>query len=158
VLKLLLATRLILPLCGAASGAVLSLAHGGGYGVGFAAVAGAALGLLLALLLLTVATLVGHAPTEEPPSDRRLRQLENDKQLLLRSIREIEFDAKLQRVSEAEAARLTEPLRQRAVRVLRDLDEARVAESRTVDQQIEREIERRLMADRRVGRDAAAPS
>jgi hypothetical protein len=150
--------RWILPLAGAAAGAALSLAGGGGYGFGFALVAGAALGLILALLLQAMATLVGHAPTAEPPSDRRLRQLENDKQLLLRSIREIEFDAKLQRVSNEEAAQLTEPLRQRAVRVLRDLDEARVAEGQTVKQRIEREVQRRLMAGRRTDRDATAQS
>ncbi len=50
---------------------------------------------------------------------------------------------------------LLEPLREHAIRLLRDLDEARVDKPHSVEEQIEREVARRLKAQ---GKAKSAPT
>lgn len=105
---------------------------------------GALLGWTLTLAIEGVLTWAGLLSGPARLDRRRLQQLERDKLLLLRAIKEIEFDAALQRLDPEEAAALAAPLRTRAVRLLRQLDEARQEGPLTVEQQIEREVSRRL--------------
>ena len=114
----------------------------------FAAFAGAAVGVLLAQVLGTLALLLSHLEPTEVTDDLRLRMLQQNKLLLLRTIREIEFDAELKRIDPEEAERLAQPVKQRAMRILRQLDELKAAgEDQTTDQQIEQEVRRRLRLD-----------
>ncbi|MBK8482652.1 MAG: hypothetical protein IPL40_16060 [Proteobacteria bacterium] len=139
-------TGWLLPLLLVAPGvALVARSGGGGTAIALAALAAAALGALLHLLLRSVGTLVGQLEQPPPAPDQRLRDLEREKLLLLRSIREINFDAGLQRLDEAQAAQLAAPLRQRALEVLQQLDAARLGQPPLLlDQQIERELKRRL--------------
>jgi hypothetical protein len=65
--------------------------------------------------------------------------LERDKALVLRSIKELEFDRAMGKVSEKDFAEMSGRLRARAARLLRQLDAGT-----GYREQIEREIERRL--------------
>ena len=65
--------------------------------------------------------------------------LERDKALVLRSIKELEFDRAMGKVSEKDFAEMSGRLRARAARLLRQLDAGA-----GYREQIEREIERRL--------------
>jgi hypothetical protein len=65
--------------------------------------------------------------------------LEREKTLLLRSIKELEFDRGMGKVSEKDFAEMTARLRARAARLMRQLDAGSVYR-----EQIEREIERRI--------------
>ena len=135
-----------LPLVLAGVGAILKGSGGltAGHSIGFAAALGAVLGLTLHFVLSSFATLVGQARVPKELSSRALMVLEHDKRVLLRSIKELEFDASLGRLSPEEAERLADPLKQRAVRLLRELDVARSAEGSSVDAQIQAELDRRL--------------
>jgi hypothetical protein len=102
-------------------------------------IGGALLGWAVGLFLESAAALLGLAV--EGPSESRLEELEREKETLLRGIKEIELDAALQKLSAEEAAWLTEPLQQKALGVLRELDQARL-EPRTVEERIEQELTR----------------
>jgi len=106
--------------------------------------AGAMLGWAIVLAVDAVLAMAGLRAGASRVSARRLLRLERDKVMLLRSIKEIEFDASLQRLSQEEAAELSAPLRAKALRLLRELDEARAQTPLTVEEQIERELTRRL--------------
>lgn len=139
-------TRWLLPLLLIVPGiTVVARGGGGGTEIVLAALAAAALGTLLHLLLRSLGTLLAHLDQPPPAPEQRLRELEREKQLLLRSIREVEFDAGLQRLDDEQAAQLVAPLRQRALQVLQQLDAARVGQAPArLDQQIEQELKRRL--------------
>ena len=151
--RVLLIARWLLPLGLGLAGAISSCASAGNRAstvtLVFSALVSAALGTLLYLLLHAVSLLVGLTSRSVQPSDHRLRLLELDKRLLLRAIKEIEFDAALKKISTEEADELIKPLRERAVRLLRELDEVKVDQSDDVEQQIDREIGRRLELRRR---------
>lgn len=70
---------------------------------------------------------------------RTRNALERDKTLVLRSIKELEFDRAMGKVSEKDFADMSARLRARAARILRQLDAAGGYRA-----QIEREIERRI--------------
>ena len=91
--------------------------------------AGILLGATLYTLLRGSGELLGHATPARRSASRRMRELQRDKQIVLRSIKEIEHDASLGKLDDADAERLISPLRQRALRLLQELDEARVSES-----------------------------
>ena len=76
--------------------------------------------------------------------------LEREKTLVLRSIKELEFDRGMRKVSEKDFAEMSARLRARAARLMRQLDAGSVYR-----EQIEREIEARL-GPREAGRVAAA--
>ena len=136
--------KLLLPAV-VAGAAVLVKVRAGQLGVplSLALLGGALLGWAVALVLEGTAALFGVRARDRSVGQRRLRQLERDKGLVLRSIKELEFDAKIQRLGEEETRALAAPLRQRATRLLREIDEARLEQPRGIDEQIEAELTRR---------------
>lgn len=136
--------RWLVPL-GTGGAVVLLWGHGQGVTpLVVAVLAGAMLGWAIVLAVEAVLSMAGLRAGASRVSARRLLRLERDKLMLLRSIKEIEFDASLQRLSQEEASELSAPLRARALRLLRELDEARAETPLNVEEQIERELARRL--------------
>jgi hypothetical protein len=123
-----------LPLLLTAIAAILQLRAGvSASGLALAMLAGLALGLLLDLLFKSLLTMLGQlAPRDERPTAARLAQLERDKRIVLRSLKDIEFDKSLGRVDEQTAKQISEPLRARAMRILRELDELRVGSAQHI--------------------------
>jgi hypothetical protein len=91
--------------------------------------------------LRTVLPLVGQPPEEAPEviGDRARAALEREKTLVLRSIKELEFDRGMGKVSEKDFAEMSARLRVRAARLMRQLDAGSIYRD-----QIEKEVERRL--------------
>jgi hypothetical protein len=85
--------------------------------------------------------LVGSADHESPSliGGRTRIALEREKQLVLRSIKELEFDFAMGKMSQADFDEMSGRLRRRAVGLMRQLDEGG-----GYREQIEREVERRL--------------
>ena len=91
--------------------------------------------------LRTVLPLVGP-PREDAPEalgDRARAALEREKTLVLRSIKELEFDRGMGKVSEKDFAEMSARLRSRAARLMRQLDAGSIYR-----EQIEKDVERRL--------------
>ena len=78
--------------------------------------------------------------------------LEREKTLVLRSIKELEFDRAMGKVSEKDFTEMSARLRARAARILRQLDAAG-----TYREQIEQEIDRRLGAPKTAARPRPLP-
>ena len=91
--------------------------------------------------LRTVLPLVGPQPDDssEVLGDRARAALEREKTLVLRSIKELEFDRGMGKVSEKDFGEMSARLRARAARLMRQLDAGSVYR-----EQIEKEVERRL--------------
>jgi hypothetical protein len=91
--------------------------------------------------LRTVLPLVGIERHEVPEmlGDRTRAALEREKTLALRSIKELEFDRGMGKVSEKDFAEMSARLRSRAARLMRQLDAGSIYR-----EQIAEEIERRL--------------
>ena len=85
--------------------------------------------------------LVGSSDPEAPPliGGRTRIALDREKQLVLRSIKELEFDFAMGKVSQQDFDEMSGRLRRRAVGLMRQLDEGG-----GYREQIEREVERRL--------------
>jgi hypothetical protein len=109
--------------------------------------------ILLGVLMATAA-LVGYAmlravrPLVSPEDDRTVMigqrtrvALEREKMLALRSIKELEFDRAMGRVSDEDFKEMSTRLRTRAARLMRQLDAGT-----GYREQIERELEKRLEA------------
>lgn len=110
-------------------------------------------GIILLSLIIFAAAYVGLAAlrtflplagivTDTGPEvlgGRTRAALEREKTLLLRSIKELEFDRGMGKVSEKDFAEMSARLRARAARLMRQLDAGSLYR-----QQIEREVERRL--------------
>lgn len=143
--RLLAATRILLPLGLAAVAAAIQLPLGGGFElVVIGTLAGAALGTFLHLFLVSLASLMGRAPALVAGAEH-LQQLERDKRIVLRTLKDIELDVALGRLVGGEAKTLSLPLRQRAMRILREIDQVRVSDARDpVIDEIERELARRV--------------
>jgi hypothetical protein len=96
------------------------------------------LGALRAFLPLT-----GRTPDEglEMLGGRTRAALEREKTLVLRSIKELEFDRGMGKVSEKDFVEMAARLRARAARLMRQLDAGSLYR-----EQIEKEVERRLGA------------
>lgn len=87
------------------------------------AAAGLTAGALYRMLLpLTSADL---STLEQPMTDRRRATLERDKALTLRSIKELEFDRAMGKLSQTDFDEMAGRLRQRAVTIMKQLDEGR---------------------------------
>ncbi len=137
--------RLVLPLLLALAAAALQIrAKQLGLPLLLAAAGGALLGYAAAFAVDSVAALTLRPTATPAPLDPRLQQLEQEKEMVLHSIKEIELDTALRKIAPEEAARLMEPLRQRALGLLRDLDRAQIAHPLPVEEQIEGEIARRI--------------
>jgi len=93
--------------------------------------------------LRTVLPLVGPQPddTAEVLGDRARAALEREKTLVLRSIKELEFDRGMGKVSEKDFGEMSARLRARAARLMRQLDAGSIYR-----EQIEKEIDRRILA------------
>jgi len=91
--------------------------------------------------LRTVLPLAGTLREEaaEAIGDRTRAALEREKTLVLRSIKELEFDRGMGKVSEKDFAEMSARLRARAARLMRQLDAGSLYR-----EQIEKEISRRL--------------
>ena len=91
--------------------------------------------------LRTVLPLVGPPPedTSEVLGDRARAALDREKTLVLRSIKELEFDRGMGKVSEKDFGEMSARLRARAARLMRQLDAGSIYR-----QQIEKEVERRI--------------
>jgi len=94
-----------------------------------------------AAALRTVLPLVGPPPEEAPEvlGDRARAALEREKTLVLRSIKELEFDRGMGKVSEKDFGEMSARLRSRAARLMKQLDAGSLYRD-----QIEKEVERRL--------------
>jgi hypothetical protein len=103
--------------------------------IGAAGVAAAALYRMLAPLALRD---VSHL--SEPPSARALAALEREKALVLRSIKELEFDRAMGKVSPKDFDEMAGRLRARAIALIRQVD----AGGSGYREMIERELQRRL--------------
>jgi hypothetical protein len=107
-------------------------------GIGGATLALAALALYRTLDPL-VRPDVGRA--ESPQAPARRRELERDKQAVLKAIREIDLDFQMRKISEADHRELTNRYRARALRIIRELDAG--DDFRTL---IEQELKSRIAA------------
>jgi len=94
-----------------------------------------------ATALRTVLPLAGSLPDDarETLGDRTRAALEREKTLVLRSIKELEFDRGMGKVSEKDFAEMSARLRARAARLMRQLDAGS-----PYREQIEKDIEQRL--------------
>src|SRR5205823_6426154 len=59
---------------------------------------------------------------EPPRAPARLRELERDKQAVLKAIREIELDYQMRKIAEVDYKEMLERYRTRAMRIIRELD------------------------------------
>jgi hypothetical protein len=137
--------RLVLPILLAGSAAAIKI-HAGQLGLPMVLVVigGALLGWAAVLLMGSAAMLFGQLPASSALPGGWRSELEREKSRVLRSIKEIELDAALKKIEAEEAARLVQPLRERAMSLLHELDHARLSESPTVEAEIEAELQRRL--------------
>lgn len=144
LLRLARVSRLVLPVLLAGAGAVIKLRGGALTSeLVLVLVAGGLLGWAIALAFESTMVLV-TGPRPEGISDRRLRELEREKEIVLRSIKDIELDAALHKLDEADAKELCQPLRQRALSLLYELDRAQANRPSSVEAAIAEELQRRL--------------
>jgi len=99
----------------------------------------------------TVQPIVEEGAADEPEmvGGRTRAALEREKTLLLRSIKELEFDRAMGKVSEADCQEMIGRLRARAVRLIRQLDTG----SEAYRELIEKELAARLQAGQPAGGD-----
>lgn len=95
----------------------------------------------------------GGLPPEELTAARRA-ELEREKKILLKAIKECEFDRDTGKLDSGEAAEAIGRYRGRAVEIMKLLDDQR---ERALEERIEKELARRLAAAEATGA-AAAPS
>ncbi len=123
-MSLIAFARWTLPLGFLGLGVVGGLRGGGIEGATFAGVAGATLGSLLYYLLCAIAVILGHLPSGQRDGVERSRPLELDRQLIARSVRDIELDHDLGKLDRQQADELATPLRERLRRLELEIDRA----------------------------------
>jgi hypothetical protein len=91
--------------------------------------------------LRTVLPLTGNIPDDDPEmlGQRTRAALEREKTLVLRSLKELEFDRGMKKLSEKDYAEMSARLRARATRLMRQLDAGSIYR-----EEIEREVAKRL--------------
>jgi hypothetical protein len=95
--------------------------------------------------------LVADAPVDEAPDEGHARQaLEREKALVLRTIKEIEFDHAMRKTATADYEEMRDRLRARAVRLMQQLDASGYREA------VERDLARRAPAPPAVAAPTAA--
>src|SRR4029078_6801798 len=120
--------------------------------------------VILLGFLMGTAALVGYAalralrPLVSPEEDRTVMvgqrtrvALEREKLLTLRSIKELEFDRAMGRLSDEDWAEMSGRLRSRAARLIKQLDAGA-----GYREQIERDLEKRIQGDARLKAPAEA--
>jgi hypothetical protein len=108
--------------------------------IGAAGVAAAGLYRMLAPLAAPESDVVNEAL-----SDRLRADLEREKMLTLRSIKELEFDRAMGKVSPQDFEEMVGRLRSRALGLMKQLDEGRASAYRAL---IERELQTRMVASK----------
>lgn len=147
-------TRFIYPAVvlalGAAVGGV-ALWSGGRQSVPFLVLATLALGWVVWLAFRAAQSLTKDAPVVdagEVVTGKRRKELEREKQALLKALKELDFDHQMGKVSDKDFADIGSTYRARAIRVMRQLDDA----GRDYEAMIEKEVAERakkpLAADR----------
>jgi hypothetical protein len=114
----------------------------------FLAAAAGLLGWIVWLLFGTARAMTGASAATETAvaTGRRRKELEREKQSLLKALKELEFDHEMKKISDKDFREIGAQYRGRAVRVMRQLDEAG-GEYRAL-------IERELQARRASGKSA----
>jgi hypothetical protein len=95
---------------------------------------------------------VGPDRVEAPQAPARLRELERDKQAVLKAIREIELDYQMRKIAEPDYREMVQRYRARAMRIIRELDAG--DNYRAL---IEDELKARLAVMSAAGAPSAAP-
>lgn len=112
--------------------------------------------VLTALALFRTLDPLVRADGEErslaPQAPARLRELEREKQLVLKAIREIELDYQMRKIAENDYKEMVQRYRARAMRIIRELD---VGENYKA--LIEQELKTRLEAVAKAGDAETAP-
>jgi hypothetical protein len=117
-------------------------------GLGWMALVGAAVLLVRAALTFDLTRQVDMA---EALSDRRRLELDREKKLLLKAIKEIEFDQGMGKIDDAEASITIERYRRRALEIMKllDVEDGGAA----YEQQIEKEVARRVARVKQVAQE-----
>ncbi len=100
---------------------------GGRSSVPFLVMATLALGWVVWLAFRAAQALVKEAPVVEAGAvvtGRRRKELEREKQALLKALKELDFDHQMGKVSDKDFADISSTYRARAIRVMRQLDDA----------------------------------
>lgn len=105
---------------------IAGAAMGGGSSVPFLAMATAVLGFVVWVVFRAAQALVREPAARETTvaTGRRRKELEREKQALVKALKELEFDHKMGKVSDKDFAEISGTYRARAVRVMRQLEEA----------------------------------
>jgi hypothetical protein len=131
-------------------------------GAPFVFVVGAALALCATLYLLARSAM---SVIIEPQADevrvatgRRRKELEREKQLLLKALKELAFDHEMHKISDADYEDITGQYRARAVRIMRQLDEGATAYRKQIEDELRaRRDKTEKKSDGAKGEPAAAP-
>ena len=100
---------------------------GGRSSVPFLVMATLALGWVVWLAFRAAQALVKEAPVAEAGAvvtGKRRKELEREKQALLKALKELDFDHQMGKVSDKDFADISSTYRARAIRVMRQLDDA----------------------------------
>jgi len=127
-----MAGRRLRMLAAALAGLVVAVVYGAlGPRLGFGpplillAMGGVTLGLCGLAMYRVIAPLLhpeASARAEASTTPVRIRELEREKQLVLKAIREIEHDFQMRRINDADYKAMSERYRARALRLMRDID------------------------------------
>jgi hypothetical protein len=111
----------------------------------FLVLAGSFLIWLTWLLYRTSAVLVEDAPDEAQValSSRRRRELEREKQSILKALKELEFDHEMRKVSDDDFREIGGQYRLRAIRVLRMLDETGLDYKQLIERDLRAKMEKK---------------
>jgi hypothetical protein len=156
-MKLFLIPLILCPLLG---GGVIAFLVVSGAPLGassvFVATAAMVLGLTFYLLGRAAVALVREPLAEEVhlATGRRRKELEREKQLLLKAIKELEFDHQMRKISDRDFGEIAARYRGRAILVMRQLDETS-SDFRTL---VERDLLARKDAAKPVDEALAAPA
>jgi hypothetical protein len=122
--------------------------YGGGLTVGALFLAAGWMSLVgAAWMIYRAASAFDVAPADEAIIDQALlddeqrAQLQHEKKILLKAIKEIEFDQQMGKLDETDAAQVSQTYRTRALEIMRLLDQHKPADYAA---QIEKEVARRL--------------
>jgi ribosomal protein L40E len=118
---------------------------GGRTSVPFLAGATAALGWVVWLAFSAAQALVKDAPVVDAGAvvtGKRRKELEREKQALLKALKELDFDHQMGKVSDKDFADISATYRARAIRVMRQLDDA----GRDYEAMIRDDVGKRLSA------------
>ena len=110
-----------------------------GAAFGMLVVTAALLGAVLLGLLRAAGALLGARRDSAPVDSRHRDDLAREKTLVLRSLKDLDFDHAMGKLSDRDFAEMSARLRARAVRIMKELDERPDYRGR-----IEREVETRL--------------